>query len=110
LFFQGHPEDGGDTLAREFRRDVMRAVYEGAKPPEPPAGFYPAEVEARLRLTGEGILAGTEAPHLPAEAVTGPEASWRRRGDVVIGNWLTVIAARKAAAKNEHLSRVRWGG
>ncbi len=42
LFFQGHPEYDGDTLAREFRRDVMRALHEGAKPPEPPASYYPA--------------------------------------------------------------------
>jgi homoserine O-succinyltransferase/O-acetyltransferase len=110
LFFQGHPEYDNDTLAREFRRDVMRAVNEGAKPPEPPAGYYPPEVEARLRLMVAGMLAGTEAPHLPAEAMVGPEASWRRRGGIVIGNWLTAIAARKAAARNEDLSLVRLGG
>jgi homoserine O-succinyltransferase len=110
LFFQGHPEYDNDTLAREFRRDVMRAVHEGAKPPEPPAGYYPPEVEARLRLSVAGMLAGTEAPHLPAEAMIGPEASWRRRGGVVINNWLTAIAARKAAAQAESFSRARLGG
>jgi homoserine O-succinyltransferase len=110
LFFHGHPEYDGDSLAREYRRDVMRAVHEGAKPPEPPAGYYPPEVEARLRSTVAGMLAGTESPHLPAEAMVGPEASWRRRGGVVIGNWLTAIAARKAAANSQGVSRVRWGG
>ena len=110
LFFQGHPEYDGDTLAREFRRDVMRAVHEGGNPPEPPAGFYPPEVETRLRAQVAGMLAGAETPHLPAEAMVGPEASWRRRGGVVISNWLTAIAARKAAAKAEIFSRARWGG
>jgi hypothetical protein len=56
------------------------------------------------------MLDGTEAPHLPAEAMIGPEASWRRRGGVVINNWLTAIAARKAAAQAESFSRARLGG
>jgi homoserine O-succinyltransferase/O-acetyltransferase len=110
LFFQGHPEYDGDTLAREFRRDVMRAVHEGGKPPEPPASYYPPEIEARLRETVAGMLAGTEAPHLPAEAMIGPEANWRRRGGIVINNWLTTIAARKAAARDESSLRARLGG
>ncbi len=36
LSFQGHPEYEGDTLAREFRRDVARAL-QGA-PRSAPAG------------------------------------------------------------------------
>jgi homoserine O-succinyltransferase len=76
LFFQGHPEYDGDTLAREYRRDALRAVG-GGKTPEPPAHYYPPELETRLRTHVGGMIAGTEAPHPPAEIMTAPKAEWR---------------------------------
>ncbi len=109
LFFQGHPEYDSDTLAREFRRDVSRALA-GALTPPPPANYYSAETESRLRAHVAGMIAGTEAPHLPHYAMTGPPANWRTRGAKVVGNWLSEIAARKAAAKGPTFLRARWGG
>ena len=109
LFFQGHPEYDGDTLAREFRRDVGRAL-QGAPVPPPPANYYDAATEQMLRAHLSGMLAGTEAPHLPECALIGPEATWRRRGAIVIGNWLTAISMRKMAANGQTISRARWGG
>ena len=110
LFFQGHPEYDGDTLAREYRRDVRRAFAFGGAAPAPPAGYFSPEVEARLRAHVKAALAGGDTLSLPSEARTGPEAVWRRRLGVVIANWLTVIAARKSAARGPTLARARWGG
>jgi homoserine O-succinyltransferase len=109
LFFQGHPEYDSDTLAREFRRDVARAL-KGGPAPQPPADYYDAATEHKLRAHVSGMLAGAEAPHLPDCALTGPEASWRRRGAIVIGNWLTAISTRKMAANGPTYLRARWGG
>lgn len=109
LFFQGHPEYDGDTLAREYRRDVSRALN-GAPAPSPPANYYDAETERRLRAYIAGMIAGREAPHLPPYAMIGPQPGWRARGARAIGNWLAAVAARKAAANGPTFSRARFGG
>jgi homoserine O-succinyltransferase len=110
LLFQGHPEYDSDTLAREYRRDALRAVQGAAQPPEPPANYYPPDRQARLRAHVAAMIEGREAPHLPAEVMQAPEAAWRRRGGVVIGNWLTEVAARKLDASGSNLQRARYGG
>jgi homoserine O-succinyltransferase len=109
LFFQGHPEYDSDTLAREYRRDVGRALS-GAPAPNPPANYYSAETENRLRAHVAGMIAGTEAPHLPQYAMAGPPASWRARGAKVVGNWLNAVAAKKNAANGATFLRARSGG
>jgi len=109
LFFQGHPEYDGDTLAREYRRDVSRAIN-GAPAPAPPANYYDAETELRVRSHVAGMIAGREAPNMPPYAMIGPQPSWRARGARAIGNWLAAVAARKAAANGPTFSRARFGG
>ena len=109
LGFQGHPEYDGDTLAREFRRDVGRALNGGAAP-EPPANYYGPEIEPQLRAHVAGMIAGAEAPNLPHWAMSGPQADWRARGGVVVGNWLKAISARKTAAEGAERAQRRWGG
>ena len=109
LFFQGHPEYDGDTLAREFRRDVSRALA-GAAAPHLPDNYYAPEIAARLAAHVEGMLAGREAPQTPAILMRAPEAEWRARFGVVVGNWLNAIAERKAAANGPTFLRARWGG
>ena len=109
LLFQGHPEYDGDTLAREYRRDVGRALNGGAAP-EPPANYYTPETERALRAHVAGMMAGQEAPHLPESVMSAPDPTWRRRGAVVIGNWLAAIASRKVAATGPTYLRARWGG
>jgi homoserine O-succinyltransferase len=109
LCFQGHPEYDGDTLAREFRRDVARALA-GAPAPRPPAHYYPPEVERRLDAHLAGMLSGREAPHLPDWTKQAPAPDWRTRGAVVVANWLQAISARKTAAQGPTFLRARWGG
>jgi homoserine O-succinyltransferase len=109
LGFQGHPEYDGDTLAREFRRDVARALA-GAPAPRTPVNYYPPEVAERLSAHVAGMLAGQEGPHLPDWAKLAPQPDWRTRGAVVVANWLQAISARKTAAQGPTLLRARWGG
>ncbi len=109
LFFQGHPEYDSDSLAREYRRDVLRALS-GAPLPAPPAHYYDPETERRLRAHVAGMIAGREAPTMPPYAMIGPAPEWRARGARAIGNWLTAIAARKLAANGPTFSRARFGG
>ena len=109
LLFHGQPEYDGDTLAREYRRDVARALKGGATP-EPPANYYPPATERALRAHVAGMLAGVEALHLPDSAMSAPEAVWRARGGIVIGNWLAAISSRKMTANGPTYLRARWGG
>jgi homoserine O-succinyltransferase len=108
LCFQGHPEYDGDTLAREYRRDVGRAV-EGGRRPAPPVKYFDPETERRLEAHVERMLRGEEAPHMPNSALAAPQADWRPRMGRVVENWLTEISARKQAASGAALS-VRYGG
>ena len=108
LCFQGHPEYDGDTLAREYRRDVGRAVAGGPRP-APPVDYFDPETERRLEAHVERMLLGQEAPHLPNSALAAPQADWRARTGRVIENWLNEISARKQAAGGVSL-RVRFGG
>jgi homoserine O-succinyltransferase len=109
LFFQGHPEYDGDTLAREYRRDVSRALN-GAPAPAPPVNYYDCETERRLKAHVAGMIAGREPPAMPAFAMIGPSPEWRARGVRAIGNWLEAVAARKLAASQPTFSRARFGG
>ena len=108
LFFQGHPEYDGDTLAREYRRDVGRALV-GGQLPRLPVDYFDPETERRLAGHVERMLRGEEAPHLPNSTLAAPQADWRRRGAKVVENWFNEISARKQAANGPSL-RVRWGG
>ena len=95
--FQGHPEYDGDTLAREYRRDVGRAAA-GGRRPAPPVDYFDPETERRLEAHVERMLKGEEAPHLPNSALAAPQADWRARSGRLIENWLNEISSRKQAA------------
>ena len=109
LFFQGHPEYDADTLAREYRRDVMRAL-EGAPEPAIPENYFPPETEARLLAHVANMMNGAEAPRFPKWAMAGPEPVWRARGAILVNNWLKEISARKLATSGTKTWRARWGG
>jgi len=108
LLFQGHPEYDGDTLAREYRRDVGRAV-EGGRRPAPPVNYFDPETERRLETYVERMLTGEEAPHLPKSALAAPQADWRARTGRLVENWLNEISLRKQTATGAGL-RARFGG
>ena len=64
VFWQSHPEYDHDTLAREYRRDMLRFLR-GERPHAPmtPARYFDGEAQARI----EAALAGW--PSLPIETV-----------------------------------------
>ncbi len=111
LFFQGHPEYDGDTLAREFRRDVARALRRRASSASAGQLLRRRDASAVCARMSQRMVAGVEAPHLPA--VRDDRVRSRlgaQRGAKVVGNWLTAISARKSAASGPTYLRARWGG
>jgi homoserine O-succinyltransferase/O-acetyltransferase len=63
LFFQGHPEYDGDTLLREYKRDIRR-YFSGEKDEYPvsPKNYFSSDTEAGLDGLRREALAGGRDP------------------------------------------------
>ena len=112
VFLQGHPEYDGDTLAREYRRDLLRFLRGTANaPPEIPFGYFPPPITERLAAFAERAApsANDPAPNFPPEALAMTSAPWRAASVRLFRNWLATIARRKAARNAPSLA-ARWGG
>jgi homoserine O-succinyltransferase len=112
VFLQGHPEYDADTLAREYRRDLLRFLRgEANEPPQMPQHYFAAPVAARLAALVESAIAAPAAQlaQFPPEALAMTAAPWRADSVRLFRNWLATIARRKAAL-NAPSSAVRWGG
>jgi homoserine O-succinyltransferase len=101
VFFQGHPEYEGDTLLREYRRDVGRFLRgEREHYPAAPEGYFDdAAAAAANAFRGlaqddrrEGMLA--DFPMRVLEA--GIEGAWHRSAVRIYENWLHDLKARIA--------------
>ena len=102
VHFQGHPEYGGLTLLKEYRRDVKRYLrHERDNYPSVPRGYF--DEAATKILNGFRALAETQRREGIMEMF--PEAdvldtlqnTWRDSAVRVYRNWLDYLAARKAA-------------
>ena len=100
VFVQGHPEYEPDTLAREYRRDVLRFIQGlSTRPPLAPVGYFAPDVASRLASRMADTTVGPIddlAQDLRPEALSPGEASWRASSRRLFGNWLAAIARRKA--------------
>ena len=105
LFFQGHPEYDGDSLLREYRRDVGRFLRgERAAYPEPPQDYFNSAAmfladDFRMRAIGErrGDLLG-DFPMEPLAAVI--DNTWRNPAVGLYRNWINYLKARKRDRKS----------
>ena len=102
VFFQGHPEYETDTLAREYRRDVIR-YFRGQSDtyPEVPRNFFSQSTEAALR-----DLAGHDHAHRFTEVMALLEEApidntWREAAVTLYRNWLEFLC--KAPGSQAHL-------
>ena len=114
VFLQGHPEYDADTLAREYRRDVLRFLSgEARAAPRPPTHYFPPPIAAAL-ADFAGRAASAPSPDLaaafPSEALALDEAPWRAAGVRLFRNWLALVARRKAERNAPSFAVARWGG
>jgi homoserine O-succinyltransferase len=114
VFLQGHPEYDGDTLAREYRRDVGRFLTgQRADIPALPTNYYSPELASRLLAwLSEAMQAPSAdaAASFPVEAIACRDAPWRATSRKLYRNWLRTVANRKGAIEQISLAVARWGG
>ena len=101
LFFQGHPEYDGDTLFREYRRDVGRFLAgTTSKYPDMPHGYFDettvaALVAFRARVERDrSEVRLTEFPLVELREQSLPP--WRDVALRLYENWLSAIATRRS--------------
>jgi homoserine O-succinyltransferase len=116
VFLQGHPEYDGDSLAREYRRDMTRFLRgDQEAPPAIPIGYFSGAVERSLATFAERARRDRR-PELmaafPNAGAAGPgDAPWRKSAIQLYRNWLDIVAERKAALLEEApIAVARSGG
>jgi homoserine O-succinyltransferase len=99
VFLQGHPEYDGDTLLKEYRRDVIRFLA-GKRPdyPEAPEHFFLEETASGLRALKSRVEAGVERDAIGAltEIIRSEPCVQQWAGDAsgLFGAWLNAIGAK----------------
>lgn len=103
VFLQGHPEYDGDTLLREYCRDVGRYLRgQQSEYPQSPYGYFDSMTERSFRALAVRARASREAQLLnwcsEIAAAMKPARPWRAQAVTLFRNWLELTAAAKAAA------------
>ena len=112
VFFQGHPEYEGDTLLREYRRDIGRFLRgEREHYPAAPQNYFndaaAAAAEAfrarALHDCRESLIAGFPMRTLEA----GSDGAWHRPAVRIYENWLRHLSVRIADRRKVVAARPR---
>ena len=101
IFLQGHPEYDGDTLVREFRRDVGRYVArERAERPVMPENYFPPAHAARVHDLADRAMAEGKAEmlfdYLDRQAGALGGADWAPCAVRFFHDWILSIARTTA--------------
>jgi homoserine O-succinyltransferase len=97
LYFQGHPEYDGNSLLKEYKREVTRFVTRERDdyPPYPENYVAPEAADLLDRYKSEVISAagrGASPPPFPeAEAERLVDNTWTDTGKAVFNNWLGLV-------------------
>jgi homoserine O-succinyltransferase/O-acetyltransferase len=114
VHFQGHPEYGGHTLLKEYRRDIRRYLNrERETYPSMPHGYFDTEATKILEEFRENALRHRDDELMTvfpeAAVIESLQNSWHHSATCVYRNWLQFLAANSpessgypAAAKIAH--------
>ena len=98
VYLQGHPEYEGDTLAREFRRD-LRLFLEGSRKDAPliPTEYFDAATEDsmarfRQRAVQSRDIAIWDAFPRTWTVRPAPLQAWQATSHQLFSNWLSLVA------------------
>ncbi|MGA8172131.1 MAG: homoserine O-succinyltransferase [Methylocystis sp.] len=105
VFTQGHPEYDADTLAREYRRDVLRFLTgESNSLPSPPINYFSDETLAALdelarsaKSINRRRLAERFSRIIELET---PGHAWSNDAANLYRNWLTEVATQRLRGRS----------
>jgi homoserine O-succinyltransferase len=100
LFLQGHPEYHADTLAREYRRDVIRFLTGGnGTYPHIPKNYFSQGAQAHLKTVRVRALtlgrSGCEEAINETLSNETLESRWAPDAARLYRNWLAIVALEK---------------
>jgi homoserine O-succinyltransferase len=101
VHFQGHPEYNGQTLLKEYRRDVRRFLKgERTTYPSMPHGYFNPEATklmADFRERASGDMRDEIMESFPnCAAIDTIQNTWQPSAVRVYQNWLHYLAAQKS--------------
>ncbi|MEQ9563171.1 MAG: homoserine O-succinyltransferase, partial [Woeseiaceae bacterium] len=97
VYFQGHPEYNGNSLLKEYKREVNRYLggETGVEPPFPENYFSKEAKDIAGRFMADAksaALAGTRGPAFPeAELESLVDNTWGDTGKSIVNNWLGLV-------------------
>jgi homoserine O-succinyltransferase len=94
VFLQGHPEYGGETLGREYLRDLARALKGEGAPPDIPENYFDRVTENALQVLSSRQARIEDYNDVVMAAV--PLQTWRIHALRLYANWIAAIAAEKS--------------
>jgi homoserine O-succinyltransferase len=102
VFLQGHPEYDGNSLAREYRRDMGRYLRrETDQAPARPKAYFAAEAEAELDALE--LRARKDPSRLQLEELSRidelvpAKAQWRDASCSFFTSWINMVSSRREA-------------
>ena len=102
VHFQGHPEYGAQTLAKEYKRDVKRFLRQERETyPAMPGSYFCGTAVRLLNQFRESALSNRREEMIdsfPESVFDGLKRTWESSAISVYCNWLHCIASRKAEA------------
>jgi len=102
VHFQGHPEYGAQTLAKEYRRDIRRFLRaERETHPTMPFGYFDESATQALNDFREQALShrhGDIMASFPESVVEGLQNPWHATAIGIYRNWFQYMAANRASA------------
>ncbi len=117
LLLQGHPEYDGDSLMREYRRDVLRFLKrERDDYPILPHDYFAPALARELSRFEQQMKSGRDADlardfiekNLPASGEDASAPRWRPSAALIYRNWLHQIAEAKRRANVEWALTEAW--
>ncbi len=101
VHFQGHPEYGAQTLAKEYRRDIRRYLRrERETYPTMPHGYFDEATSNLLNGFREHALNNRTEELMvsfPESVIECPESTWRSSATAVYRNWLDLLVSRRTS-------------
>jgi len=113
LHFQGHPEYGGQTLLKEYRRDIKRFLRrERETYPSMPRNYFAAAAANLLIDFRDSVLSDRREELMesfPEAALVGTlHKTWHSSATAIYRNWLEYVLIKKAEMPTfPALARVR---